>query len=249
MKPRNREIALIFVLLLGSGRVLGQVVVPPPAADKLHVDPETTVPAVPEPRSPAAETGLPNFSRVNPNLFRGGQPSRAGIARLKQLGVRTILNLRQPDRFSRAEEDQARAAGIRYISVPMRNFLRPSRDSIAAVLKLLDDPVNQPVYVHCLHGSDRTGTVIACYRISHETWTAQKAIAEALTFGMSRFEYLKRSFIRQFSRSQPAPALVAAPFMEGRRPAPENAAGAAPGPDAQSPAAVPAGNAVQAGAH
>ena len=105
----------------------------------------------------------------------------------------------------------------------MKNFFRPRPENMAAVLKLFDDPSNWPIYVHCLHGSDRTGTVVACYRISHENWTADKAIAEALDYGMAGLEYLKRSFIRQFYRAQKEAGLLAAAAVHGPDPETDDA--------------------------
>jgi uncharacterized protein (TIGR01244 family) len=145
------------------------------------------------------DADLPNFQEVSPNLFRGGQPTFEGIARLKQLGVRTIINLRDPDEITREEEREARDAGMQYFEVPMPSFFQPTNASMRRVLALLDDQANRPVYLHCRRGCDRTGAVVACYRIASEGWTAERAIAEATDHGMSGFEYLKRVFIRGFA--------------------------------------------------
>ena len=162
----------------------------------------STAPVLDSPRS--ADAGevrfaeLPNFHRVDDNLYRGGQPRAGGLARLKAVGVRTVLNLRYERKQSAAEETAARAEGLRYFNIPMYGLARPEEAQIARALALIDDPENRPVFVHCERGSDRTGAVVACYRIAPAKWTAKQAIDEAMGFGMYRIEVAKRSFIRDF---------------------------------------------------
>ena len=145
--------------------------------------------------------GLPNFHRVSARLFRGGQPTREGMATLEQLGVRTIVDLRHWSGISFVDRKRARAHGIRYHRISLGKLRAPTRATMARILRILADPESGPVYVHCRRGSDRTGTVIACHRIANEGWTAEKAIAEARERGMIKIEFLKRVFIRQFHRA------------------------------------------------
>ncbi len=146
---------------------------------------------------------LPNFHRVDENLFRSGQPGKGGMVKLKEVGVRTVLNLRYEQDQSRAEEAAAKANGLQYFNVPMYGLARPTQAQISRALALLDDSRNWPVLVHCERGSDRTGAVVACYRIEHSKWTAEKAIQEAMGYGMMRIEILKRAFIRDFFEKRP----------------------------------------------
>src|SRR5262249_52163044 len=161
---------------------------------------------------------LRNFQRVNSRLFRGGQPRGKGVARLRDLGVRTIVDLRGRGRITLAEEKQARALGIRYYRIPLGHLRGPSATTIDRILNILAEPENWPVYVHCRRGCDRTGTVVACYRITNDSWTAEKAIAEALEMGMQAAEFLKRAFIRRFYHArQRAGALEAKRVRGGER--------------------------------
>ncbi len=143
---------------------------------------------------------LPNFHRVDTNLYRGGQPGPRGFARLNSVGVRTVLNLRYERPQIAAEGKAAMAAGLRYFSVPMYGLLRPTNQQIADALKIIHDPENWPVFVHCVRGADRTGAVVACYRIEQTKWTAEKAIQEAMALGMLWIEVPKRSYIRDFAK-------------------------------------------------
>jgi protein tyrosine/serine phosphatase len=61
--------------------------------------------------------------------------------------------------------------------------------------------------VHCWRGKDRTGTIIACYRIQHDGWSSRQALKEAEQRGLSHAEFGMRSFILKFS-----PLDLPAPF-------------------------------------
>jgi protein-tyrosine phosphatase len=93
--------------------------------------------------------------------------------------VRTVLNLRGDDEHARAEGREARALGLRYFNVPISRAGRPSRERIEELMALVDAPENQPVFVHCKRGADRTGAFVAAYRITHDGWTGERALAEA----------------------------------------------------------------------
>jgi len=128
---------------------------------------------------------LPNFHLVSTQLYRGAQPRASGLQKLKALGVKTIVNLRGKDANARAESDNARALGLLYYNIPLPEFSKPPDEKVRQILGILNSAENQPVFVHCHHGEDRTGTIIACYRITHDGWTAAEAKKEAEKCGMS----------------------------------------------------------------
>ncbi|HQZ95390.1 MAG TPA: sulfur transferase domain-containing protein, partial [Pyrinomonadaceae bacterium] len=127
---------------------------------------------------------LPNFFRVNDKLARGGQPKDAGFAELKKQGFATVISLRDDDERARREKEIAEAAGLRFINMPLANWSRPSIKDIEAIESAIDLPENQPVFVHCRRGADRTGTVMAVYRIKRDGWNAKQASEEAEKFGI-----------------------------------------------------------------
>lgn len=141
---------------------------------------------------------LPNFHQVNSNLYRGGQPRKDGLQQLKQLGIKTIINLRDNDARTRSEEAEARALGLSYFNIPFDTFNRPSDKAVDDVLTLINTADNQPVFVHCNRGADRTGTIIAIYRIENDGWTSEKAKAEARHFGMGFWEIEMKNYIRDY---------------------------------------------------
>jgi protein tyrosine/serine phosphatase len=157
-----------------------------------------TLPAIPASLEVA---GIPNFHQVDEHVFRGGQPGAEAWPGLAKLGVKTVIDLRRTDEHSTVEEARAvEAAGMNYVNVPMKGVVAPSNEQIAKVLALLYS--DEPVFVHCKRGADRTGAVIACYRISQHGWPSKQALKEAKSFGMSWTQMGLKSYVSGF---HPAP--------------------------------------------
>ena len=117
--------------------------------------------------------GLPNLHRVSENLYRGAQPTAEGMKQLEKLGVKTVLNLRS----NRSDRDEIEGTALTYehISMTMRN---PDPENVTRFLKIVSNGSRTPVFVHCRHGADRTGTMCAIYRIATEGWSKDEAIEE-----------------------------------------------------------------------
>jgi len=154
-------------------------------------------------QSVPSDNELPNFSRVTENLYRGAQPTSAGFRRLKELGVKTVINLRDEDELARAEKETVESAGLRYYNVGLPGLSRPSDEQVARVLAIIDTPDNAPVFIHCRRGSDRTGTIVGVYRISHEGWTSERALAEAKRYGLSWAEFGMKRYISEYYERLP----------------------------------------------
>jgi uncharacterized protein (TIGR01244 family) len=148
-----------------------------------------------------AETpAIPNFHQVNDHVYRGGQPSPETWPTLAKMGVKTVIDLRREDEHSTAAEAQAvTAAGMKYINVPMKGVVSPTNEQIAKVLQHLNS--QEPVFVHCKRGADRTGTVIACYRIMHDSWQRPRALQEAKSLGMGMVQLGLKRYIMSFQPS------------------------------------------------
>jgi protein tyrosine/serine phosphatase len=140
---------------------------------------------------------IPNFHQVAEHLFRGAQPAASEFQSLARMGIKTVLDLRE-EGHSVTEEKLVEAAGMRYISLPMSGVLPPTDQQIARALAVMEDSANGPIFVHCGRGADRTGPVIACYRIAHDGWQNRQALDEARTFGMSRLERGMRSYVLHY---------------------------------------------------
>ena len=142
--------------------------------------------------------GVPNFHQVNDHVYRGAQPTDQGFQSLAKLGVKTIVDLREAGDRSTSERSLAEADGMRYVTIPFQGMSAPSPANVAKVLALFDDASAGPVFVHCRRGADRTGTVVACYRIAHDGWDNRKALQEAKGFGMSWTEVAMHHYVMRY---------------------------------------------------
>ncbi|MEM7481925.1 MAG: tyrosine-protein phosphatase [Acidobacteriota bacterium] len=117
--------------------------------------------------------GVPNLHRVSDRLYRSAQPSAEGMKNLREMGVETVVNLRS---FS-SDRDEIGDTGLGYEHIYMKAW-HPERKEVVRFLTIVTSPRRTPVLVHCRHGADRTGTMVALYRIAVEGWSKEKALQE-----------------------------------------------------------------------
>jgi protein tyrosine phosphatase (PTP) superfamily phosphohydrolase (DUF442 family) len=122
---------------------------------------------------PVKLAGVPNLYRISGELYRGDQPSPQGMQNLKNLGLKTIINLRS----FHSDRDEIGETGLAYEHIYMKAW-HPEAEDAVRFLKIVTDPRRAPVLVHCQHGADRTGTMIAVYRIAVQGWSKAEAIRE-----------------------------------------------------------------------
>ncbi len=126
--------------------------------------------------------GLTNLYRVSEHLYRSAQPGVDGLVSAEALGIETVLSLQLLNMDSALSE--ASQVNLTYAHVPMIPSSVTQEDVLKALRVIRDS--KGPVLVHCLHGSDRTGTVTAMYRVVFQNWTKEAAKAEMLE---ERFGY------------------------------------------------------------
>lgn len=119
----------------------------------------------------AACSGPANLHRVDAKVWRSSQPQKYQYAALaRDEGIGEVLCLR------RWHDDKGKADDLLCHHVRMNAGEIRDEDMIAALRVLV--AAEKPVLVHCLHGSDRTGVVIAMYRMVVQKWPREKAIEE-----------------------------------------------------------------------
>ena len=188
-----------------------------------------------------AGTHVPNLYRVEPDLLRSAQPDAAGFQDLATLGVKTVLDLRA----GHDDASEAGKAALHFLRVPMRAWSARDRDVVQA-LKILADRSNRPILVHCQKGADRTGMVLALYRVVIQGWSKEDALREMDEGGYhhsSWFRNLDRfvsnadvaALRRELGVPAPGTALASASADAGTRPS----APAQPAPASAAASAKP----------
>lgn len=205
VNPR-RTIAL-FICSFGFLSIGVEAADSPDTATAKPADPALVSKAV------KAKEDLPNFHQVHPFLYRGGEPTKEGLKRIKQMGITTIFDLRNPGEMSFNEKEAAKDLGMRYISMPM-NSKAPTEKQIKRLLEEIDQAKGKSVqvakseqedkivkaeaaevakesqkgeaalaskkavFVHCAHGSDRTGCMIGIWRVKRDGYDYDTAYRE-----------------------------------------------------------------------
>jgi tyrosine-protein phosphatase SIW14 len=132
--------------------------------------------------------GVSNFGEVNSHLYRGGQPKGTGYANLKKMGIDVVIDLRLSGKD--AEKKTVNKAGMQYVAIPW-HCMFPKDRHVAKFLSVLDENKGKKIFVHCRYGDDRTGMMIAAYRMAEEGWTPQEARKEMEKFGFHKLVCLR----------------------------------------------------------
>lgn len=157
------------------------------------------------PAQAAANPVLGNFSQVSIGIFRGARPDFAALPLLLNYHIKTVINLQggdanipifggvmddiepgeKPEMIAQ-EKTLSLQLGFQFANYPLssiRNVDATEDQWIKEIIKLMADPLNQPLFVHCEHGVDRTGLIIALHRVFNQGWTADAAHDEMMAMG------------------------------------------------------------------
>jgi protein tyrosine phosphatase (PTP) superfamily phosphohydrolase (DUF442 family) len=126
--------------------------------------------------------GVGNFGEVTPSLFRGAQPSNKGFEELAKNGIDIVVDTR--GNRSSSEGKVVRRYGMQYVAIPWHCPF-PNDDVFVRFLKVVRENPRKKIFVHCRLGDDRTGMMIASYRMAAEGWSADEAMTEMQRFGFS----------------------------------------------------------------
>ena len=130
--------------------------------------------------------GVPNAGQVTANLYRGGQPTTTGFEALASMGINIVVDLRGS---REGESERVAKLGMRYVAIPWHCPF-PKDETFARFLILLRQNPGKKVFVHCRLGDDRTGMMVAAYRMAEQNWTAAEAKKEMEAFGFSMPHHL-----------------------------------------------------------
>jgi len=135
---------------------------------------------------------VPNFQMVSTGIWRGAVPSQEAMSALAGDGVKTIIDLRMNCAGVTKESAEAKQLGLRYYHFAL-GFNKPEQSKIQDILAIMTNPVNQPVFIHCRQGADRTGMLVGMYRRVWLGWSFEKTWTEMrqhhfkpFLFGMKR---------------------------------------------------------------
>jgi protein tyrosine phosphatase (PTP) superfamily phosphohydrolase (DUF442 family) len=123
--------------------------------------------------TPVQVEGVSHLFKLTDTLYRSDQPTAAGMQNLKKLGIKTVINLRT----FHSDRDEIGSTVLRQEHIYMKSW-HPEREDAVRFLRLVQDPANAPILVHCQHGADRTGAMCALYRVVVQGWSKQEAIRE-----------------------------------------------------------------------
>ena len=113
-----------------------------------------------------------NFYQVDSGIYRCAQPNKQAFAELSQMGITTVVNLR----YFETDRRKAKKTDLQLIHIKMLAS-KCKEEEIVAVLRLMENRQGA-IAIHCKHGADRTGLIIALYRIVFQDWDKESAIAE-----------------------------------------------------------------------
>lgn len=147
---------------------------------------------------PVVQSSVANLYKVDDKLYRSAQPDSNGFKELYNLGIRHDLNLRQ----YHGDVKYLKGLGIEEQRIPILTSDMSYEQLTDAVRFIVN--AKEPVLVHCRHGSDRTGTVVAGYRIAVQNWDKEDAIDEMLHGGYGHHEIFKnlRTLLRSIDTQQ-----------------------------------------------
>src|ERR1700693_1750462 len=131
--------------------------------------------------------GVNNFARVTDMLYRGAQPSPEGFGALHHMGVGIVVNFRNEAKETSAEKHEVESLGMKYVGIPWSGDDNPSDAQVIQFLDLVRANPQAKIFVHCKRGADRTGVMIAAYRIAVDHKTPTEAVSEMDQFHYAHF--------------------------------------------------------------
>ncbi|MBU4304280.1 MAG: tyrosine-protein phosphatase [Candidatus Omnitrophica bacterium] len=126
---------------------------------------------------------LPNFHPVDIRLYRGAAPSPQGFEQLRSRGIKTIISFKNNEEHSPEEKDISAGLGMKFHHLPLSLYEKPADETVLKFLEIVLNKDNRPVFLYCANGKDRTGAMIAMYRVVACGLTIKQGYKEAKKYG------------------------------------------------------------------
>ena len=177
---------------------------------------QTLTPATPA-AAARSQIRIGNFGQINDQYFRGSQPKGSDYSDLAALGVKTVIDLQKDGPSD--EGGRVTAAGMKFFRIGMTTTKAPTDAQIAQFFEIVNNPANQPEYVHCAGGRHRTGTMTALYRMTFNGWTAAQAYNEMKQYRFEGFpdHPVLRNYVYAYKPAPPKEPTVLATIIVGTK--------------------------------
>lgn len=145
--------------------------------------------------------GIPNFGFVTQTILRGGQPRAEGYRVLKELGVDLVISFREQSKELAGEREKLASENVQFVNIPWSGLGYPKPEQVQRFFALLDAHPDQKIFLHCQRGAERTGVMVALYRIARQGWSAEEAYREMQAYGFRSFWFRHlRTYVFDFAR-------------------------------------------------
>ena len=104
-----------------------------------------------------------NYDRIRPTIATAGVLKDGAVGSLRPLGFAAVLDLRGPKEGTASEKAEVESAGLRYFNIPVTEQA-PSDEQVTAFARIVEDPANQPIIIHC-HTASRVGAMWVLYQV------------------------------------------------------------------------------------
>lgn len=140
---------------------------------------------------------LIRFAQFAPNLYRGSQPDENDFMTLRdKYKVKTIVSFRGDAPVEYSEDAQVKEEkriveklGMKFVNYPVPTAGEITNTMLSSYFKTLENKTNLPLYIHCFHGRDRTGTMAEMYKIRNFGISGKEAVDNMLKFGFVTKDY------------------------------------------------------------
>lgn len=145
--------------------------------------------------------GVKHAGKITDSLYRGGHLTKYGFRELQRLGITTVVDLHTGHHQIRRERAQVEALSVHFVSIPISGWSPPKNSHVVQFLTLARRAPVEKVFVHCRFGGDRTGVMVATYRVAMQHWSPEDALKEMHHFGFHGFWHpAMTKYIRDFPR-------------------------------------------------